>query len=55
MARNKIDSLVVAESHPAESDEDVDNDYVGLKKLSEVSRVHYHTLIAQLFLQITFK
>jgi len=58
VARNRNDSLewtVVAESHPAESDEDADDDYVGLKNLSEVTRARYHILIAHLFLHITFK
>jgi hypothetical protein len=42
VARNRNDSLewtVVAESHLAESDEGADDDYVGLKNLSEVIRV----------------
>jgi hypothetical protein len=58
VARNRNDSLewtVVAESHPAESDEGADDDYVGLKNLSEVTRARYHILIAHLFLHITFK
>jgi len=58
VARIRNDSLewiVVAESHLAESDEDVDDDYVGLNFFSEVTRPRYDVLIAHLFLQITFK
>ncbi len=46
---------VVADFHLAENDEDADDDYVGLKKLSKVPRVHYDVLIAHLFLHITLK
>ncbi len=49
MARNSNDSsewVVFAKSHLAESDEDVDDDYVGLKNLPEVTRVQVNYMFA---------